>query len=290
MSGEPTMDGPDASERQPEQESESRRRVRRAVVQVRRETIKAAAIHAVVDAVLVTLLVNLALTVAGLDLPGPSYTRQAIAVGAGLLVGAVEFALRFRVPSVEQFEAVNPAVSEALRTARDAASHGEETRMARRLYDDVLEGLQSASSADLVSTGRVLVSVLVVFGLALATVQASVAGLDLTPAPEPGGGPGGDVDRGGDEYDGLYDGDAILGDETDADAGEDDLDAVVGGSPGSDGEDTEFDSGYDSGGFSSDASYDAQQAGFSQSDDVENADIIREYNLRIRDGGDDSDQ
>jgi hypothetical protein len=270
-------------------ESESRREVRRAVAKVRRETIKAAAIHAVVDAVLVVLLVNLALTVAGIDLPGPSYTRQAIAVGAGLLVGAVEFALRFRVPSVEQFEAVNPAVSEALRTARDAALDGEETRMARRLYDDVLEGLQSASSADLVSMGRILVSVLVVFGLALATVQASVAGLDLTPAPEPTGGPGGDVDR-QDEYDGLYDGDAILGDETDADAGDDELDAVVGGSPGSEGEDTEFDSGYDSGGFSSDASYDAQQAGFSQSDDVENADIIREYNLRIRDGGDDSDQ
>jgi hypothetical protein len=289
MSGESAIDGVEESERQPQQESESRRRVRRAVVQVRREIVKAAAIHAVVDTVLVVLLVNLALTVAGLDLPGPSYTRQAIAVGAGLLLGGAEFAIRFRTSPVRQFEAVNPAVSEALRTARDAASHGEETRMARRLYDDVLEGLQSASSADLVSTGRVLVSVLVVFGLALATVQASVAGLDLTPAPEPGGGPGGDVDR-NDEYDGLYDGDAILGDETDADAGEDDLDAVVGGSPGSDGEDTDFDSGYDSGGFSSEASYDAQQAGFSQSDDVENADIIREYNLRIRDGGDDSDQ
>ena len=274
----------------PEPESEGRQQIRRAVVQVRRETIKAAAIHAVVDAVLVVLVVNLGLTVVGIDLPGPSYVRQVVAGVAGLLVGATEFGLRFRTPPIAQFEAVNPAVSEALRTARDAALDGEETRMARRLYDDVLEGLQSASSADLVSTGRVLVSVLVVFGLALGTVQASVLGLDLTPTPDTNGGPTTDGERER-EYDGLYDGEAILGEETDADAGDDDLDAVVGGSPGSEGGDTDFDQGYDSGGFSSDASYDAQQAGFSRSDDVENADIIREYNLRIRDGGDsESDQ
>jgi hypothetical protein len=276
----------DESARAGDAESEGRERIRRAIVQVRRETIKAAAIHAVVDAVLVVLAVNLAVTVLGVDLPGPWYTRQAIAVGAGLLVGATEFALRFRTPPVEQFEAVNPDVSEALRTARDAALDGEETRMARRLYDDVLAGLQAASSADLVSTGRVLVSVLVVFGLALATVQASVVGIDLTPAPEPTDGGNADDGR-DDDYDGLHDGDAILGDETGADAGDDELDAVVGGSPGSEGDPGEFDEGYDGGGFSSDASYDAQQAGFSRSDDVENADIIREYNLRIRD---DSDQ
>jgi hypothetical protein len=108
--------------------------------------------------------------------------------------------------------------------------------------------------------------------------------------PDTNGGPTTDGERER-EYDGLYDGEAILGEETDADAGDDDLDAVVGGSPGNEGDGTDFDQGYDSGGFSSDASYDAQQAGFSRSDDVENADIIREYNLRIRDGGDsDSDQ
>ena len=248
--------------------------------------MKAAALHAVVDAMLVLLAVNLALTVAGVDIPGPAYTRQALAVGAGLVVGVAEFALRFRTPPVDQFETANPEVSEALRTARDAALDGAETRMARRLYDDVLDALGRASSADLVSTGRVLVSVLVVFGLALATVQASVAGLDLTDSSGPAGPATGEGDDRNDDYDGLYDGDAILGEETDAQAGDDDLDAVVGGSPGGEGEGSDEAEGYDSGGFSSDGAYDAQQAGFSRSDDVENADIIREYNLRIRDDGD----
>jgi hypothetical protein len=268
-----------------EGESESRRQVRRAVVRVRREIMKAAALHAVVDAVLVLLAVNLALTVVGVALPGPGYTRQVLAVGAGLLVGVAEFALRFRTPPVDRFEAANPEVSEALRTARDAALDGAETRMAHRLYADVLDALGRASSADLVSTGRVLVSVLVVFGLALATVQASVAGLDLGDSPAPAGPTNGSEDRES-EYDGLYDGDAILGEEADADAGDDDLDAVVGGSPGGEGDASDDPQGYDSGGFSSDGAYDAQQAGFSRTDDVENADIIREYNLRIRDDGD----
>lgn len=271
-------DTPRTDERLPV--GEARERVERAVRRVRREGYKAAAIHAAVDAAAVTLGCNLLLTVLGLEIPGPAYTQQAVAVGLGLLVGSVEFGLRLRVPLVERFEAVNPEVREALRTARDSARAGAETRVAGRLYEDVLAGLRRASSADLVSARRVGGTVLLVVVLSVATVQASVVGLDLTPTRE-------DVDTGETEradrdYEGLQDGDEILGEETDVDGGDDELDAVVGGSAGGDGGEATEDRSYDSGGFSSSGSYDAQQSGFAPAEDVENADIIREYNVRIR--------
>jgi hypothetical protein len=263
---------------------EARERVERAVRRVRREGYKAAAIHAVVDATAVVLGLNLVLTVVGLDLPGPAYTRQAVAVAVGLLVGLVEFALRVRVPLVERFEAVNPEVREALRTARDAARAGTENRVAGRLYEDVLAGLRRASSADLVDTRRVATTVLLVVFLSVMTVQASVVGIDLTATPE-------DPDTGNEDgnerdYGGLEDGDEILGEETDVDEGDEDLDAVIGGSGGGSGDAETEDRTYDSGGFSSSGSYDAQQSGFAPAEEVENADIIREYNVRIRETDD----
>jgi hypothetical protein len=277
-SGDVRDDGAPSNERLPV--GEARERVERAVRRVRREGYKAAAVHAVVDAAAVALAVNLALTVAGLDLPGPAYARQAVAVGLGLLVGLVEFALRVRVPLVERFEEVNPEVREALRTARDAARSGSETRVAGRLYEDVLGGLRRASSADLVDTRRLAGTVILMLVVSAATVQASVVGLDLT--PEPRDVDTGDRDGSEDDYGGLEDGDEILGEETDVDEGSDDLDAVVGGSSGGEGGQRSEDRSHGSGGFSSSGSYDAQQSGFAPAEDVENADIIREYNVRIR--------
>jgi len=264
--------------------AEARERVDVAIRLVRYEGYKAAGIHAVVDAAAVTLAANLALTVLGLPVPGPEFARQALAAGVGLLVGAAEFGLRVRVPLVERFEAVNPEVREALRTARDAARAGAETRVAGRLYEDVLAGLREASSADLVSTRRVAGSVLLVLVLSAVTVQASVVGLDLTPTSE-GSGPG-TAEGTEREYGGLESGDEILGEETDVGNGSDDLDAAISGSGSGTSGERETERSYSSGGFSASGSYDAQQTGFAPNEDVENADIIREYNVRIR--GEDS--
>lgn len=263
-----------------------RERVRRALTSVRREALKAAALHAFVYATLATLLVNLGLTVLGAGFPGPDYTRLALAVGVGLVVLAGTFAIRTRVPLIEQFEAVNPNVAEALRTARDTVAEGTDTTVARRLYADVLAGLREASSADLVDTARVGLAVVLVIGVSLATVQVSAVGIELL-GDEPESGSPDLPDQREREYDGLQDGDAILGAETDVDSGDNDLDAVIGGSTGGTEAANATDQRVQSGGFSSAGSFEAQQAAFAGSDDVENADIIREYNLRIRD--DDND-
>jgi hypothetical protein len=268
---------------------ELRDRVQRAVVQVRREARKAAAIHAVVDGAIVLLVANLVLTLAGLTLPGPVWADVATAAGAGLLAAVGEFLYRTRRPLVEQFEAVNPSVREALRTARDAAADGADTRMARRLYADVLDGLRSASSGDLVSTRHVSAGAVLVLVLAVSTVGVTAAGIDLGLGPGDGSvdtGTDSAPDGGSNQYDGLQDGDAVLGEETNVSDGDDEQDVVIGGSSGGSGDAPTTNRSYDTGGFSSAGSYEAQQAGFDAPDDVENADIIREYNLRIREDDD----
>ncbi|WP_254823521.1 DUF7502 family protein [Haloglomus halophilum] len=270
---------------------ELRERVERAVRQVRREARKAAAVHAVVDGVVVLLAANLALTVAGVVFPGPSWLETAVVVSLGVVAATTEFLARTRQPLVQQFEAVNPQVREALRTARDAAADGAETRVARRLYADVLDGLRSASSGDLISTRHVSAGAGLVVILAVSTVGISAAGLGLGlgPGADTGGPTDGDVPTGGSgDYDGLQDGDAVLGEETNVSEGDESEDVVIGGSTGEAGDAPAGDGGFDTGGFASEGSYDAQQAGFDSPDDVENADIIREYNLRIRSDDDET--
>jgi hypothetical protein len=281
----PTDDTDDGSAAEAVPPDELRGRVERAIRQVRREARKAAAVHAVIDGVAVLLAANLALTVAGITLPGPARLDLAVVVGLGVVTAVVEFLARTRRPLVEQFEAVNPAVREALRTARDAAADGAETRMARRLYADVLDGLRSASSGDLISARHVSAGVVLVMVLAVSTVGVSAAGLGLGLGPDadPGGPTDGNLPAGGSsDYDGLQDGDAVLGEETNVSEGDESEDVVIGGSTGGAGDAPAGDGGFDTGGVATEGSYDAQQAGFDAPDDVENADIIREYNLRIR--------
>ncbi|MFB6298267.1 MAG: hypothetical protein ABEH56_07080 [Salinirussus sp.] len=262
--------------------TEERERLERALTAVRREGQKVAAIYAVVDGVAVLLAVNLGLTVLGVSVPGPPFAREAIAVGLGVVVMVGEFLVRIRRPLVEQFEAANPGVREALRTARDAAAAGAETPVARRLYEDVLDRLGEASGARLVSTGRLVGGVVAVVLLSLATVQVSVAGVGLLGGSDAGAPVADDPDR--EEYEGLASGDEILGNATSVGEGSDDLDATIGGSGGeaTDAPTANESSAYEASGFSPSGSFDTQQAGFAAKDDLENAEIIREYNLKIR--------
>ena len=153
-------------------------RMRRAVRQIRREGYKIAVVYAVVDAAVMVLLTNLLVQVldvpsvperlplpdvvvtvlgrVGVTLSDPTVTgASVVALVAGLLVFVVEVGLRSRRPLVEQFEAANPEVREALRTARDAVEDGVQNRITTALYEDVLERLRNASSAGLLDFRRV---------------------------------------------------------------------------------------------------------------------------------------
>jgi hypothetical protein len=286
------------------------RRIRRALVQIRREGWKVAVIYATVDAALATLLANLVLTVfevaalptrtpipgvvldalaaVGVSRAEPTVSSAAVVgLGLGLLVFGVEVAWRVRRPLVEQFEAANPDLRESLRTARDAVRHDRRSRIVERLYADVLAGLREASSVGLVDLRRVaatllLVSLVSVATIHLAVVDVSVAGLGEpnSTGPQTGG-----TDS---EYAGLQDGSSILGEPEDVPEGREELDAAIdtSGSGSGEGSDAGSAAAYDSSGFDDSATVETQRAGFSERERLEDAELIREYNLRIREESD----
>jgi len=307
------MDGPDTDNEETDgkdapasERAQARERMAAAIAEVRREGKKAAFVYAVVDAMLLFLLVNIALTVlAPTELPtqlsvpatvtdpvgaavGRSLSALSVPTGAvvGIAVGLAwflgEYLYRVRQPLVEQFEAANANVTDALRTARDAVEDGAETRMAARLYEDVLDGLKQSSSVALVDSRRLVGTLVVIVLLSLATVQVAVVDIGLLDRdPVESESPNERPSR----YEGLEDGDAILGDSEDVQAGDENLTAQIDSTGG----DEEIDRSQefppsDSGGpGSGDGTVDSQQAGFAGQEEVEDADLIREYNLRIRD-------
>ncbi|MEF8828421.1 MAG: hypothetical protein V5A49_05270 [Haloarcula sp.] len=305
----PDTDGGERGGREPTEtgRTQARERMAAAIAEVRREGKKAAFVYAVVDAVLVFLLVNLLLTVlspvelptqvsvptgvtdpvgtaVGRSIPALSLPTGAvvgIAVGGGWFLG--EYLYRVRQPLVEQFEAANANVTDALRTARDAVEDGAETRMAARLYEDVLDGLKQSSSVALVDSRRLLGTLVVVILLSLATVQVAVVDIGLLDRdPVESESPKDRPSR----YEGLEDGDAILGDSEDVQAGDENLTAEIDSTGGEEEIDRSqsFPPSSDDGGpGSGGGTVDSQQAGFAGQEEVEDADLIREYNLRIRD-------
>lgn len=271
------------------------RQMRAAVREVRREARKVAFIYAVVDATVVfigTLLVGAVLDLAPLrrelaiprDL-GSVEVGLALAAGLGAVTLAVEFAWRLRRPMIEQFEAANPSVHEALRTARDALEDHSDTPMAQALYTSVIDRLGSTSSRDLVDIRRLGATVVLVLVLSVLTVQASVSAVHLG-IPEDGraGGrePGGPA-PGPTTYEGLQPGDEVLGTPQDISSGSDNLSADIDPVTGGTGDGASDGSDYDQGGLPPGTGpIDPQRAGFDPPPDLEEADLIREYNLRIR--------
>jgi hypothetical protein len=264
--------------------SATRAEVSDALREIRREGHKIAVIYGVVDAALATLLANLLL-----HLVGPAWTDGTlpvasvelprsilVAVAIGLFVFGGEAVLRSRRPIVEQFEAANPSIREMLRTARDAVAGGRDSRMARVLYADVLDSLRQTSSFGLVDRRRLSVTLVVVLVLSVVSIQAVVLDLDLG-GNDPSSA-GGEADT---SYDGLRDGSEVLGKAENVSAGDNDLDAQISGSGEGDAPPGGAPSSYDSGGIPS-GEVESQQAGFSATERLEESELIRDYNLKLR--------
>jgi hypothetical protein len=286
--------------------------IQRAVREVRHEGRKAAFVYAAADATLALLATNLLSTVLAVSVFGSVTVPFPVGAGGtltltgpfltGLVVGMAVFAgewwLRTRRPLVEQFERANPGVREALRTARDAAADGVDTRMARQLYGDVLDGLSRSSSLELLDTRRLGATAVLVVLLSLASVQVAATGVDVdidvdfgdvstggqaTPEGEPRAPPP-DTTGGGASYGGLQGGAGVLGDPEDVTSGSVDLtaDLATGGGDGEGQGRT-----YDRSGLSGDGTaVEAERAGFDAPPEFEDAALIRDYNLEIREAED----
>lgn len=292
-------------------EEDTRNRMETALRAVRREVLKAATVYAAVDAVALFLVANLLLAfvdpgwlparvgvpAAVTDAVGASGAAVPGSAPVAATVGVVAFLgelwYRTRRPLVEQFEGVNPAVAESLRTARDAVEGGAQSRMAVRLYEDVLSGLRESSSLHLVDWRRVGASLAVVLVVSLLTVQAAAVDVALFEQSAPA-----TNDSAGERdvnYTGLRDGDEVLGAAEAVEAGNETLTARVESSGGGReiDEEDQFPGDVGDGGGAGDGGLDSQQAGFASPEEVEDADLVREYNRRIRentetgDAGDD---
>jgi hypothetical protein len=280
-------------------------RITSALSEVRREVRKAAAVHAAAEGALVAVVVTLLLSLAApaplsgsvslpgvvfgilTDLPvvGPVAPRtvalgSVVAVGVGGVVAGGAYLLRLRQPLIEQFEAANPPVREALRTARDAVDGGSDTEMARRLYADVIATLRETSTFELVDARRLTVTVVLVAVVTVASVQVAVINPDLASVLPGGNDPGAAIDR-PEEDDELRDGDDILGDAADVESGDEVENITVPGT-GKGNDDGPTAPGGGTGGGGGTGEFDSQQAGFAGDDRIEDAELVREYNLRIR--------
>ena len=284
--------------------SASTDRIRAALSEVRREVRKAAVIHAASEGALVAVVAGLLLSLVtpaalsgAVGLPGVVFgalrrlpvigavvprtiaVGWVVAVGLGVVAFAAAFGLRLRRPLIEQFEAANPPVREALRTARDAVDGGRDTEMARRLYADVIATLRETSSLELVEGRRLLVTVLLIAGVAIAGVQVAVVNPDLGGLLA-GGDAGSGTQQPNDDEE-LQDGEEILGDAEDVEAGDEVENITVPGT-GDGGDDAPTAPGVGTGGGGGSGEFDSQQAGFAGNERIEDAELVREYNLRIR--------
>lgn len=267
--------------------------LRGALTAVRREALKAGVVYATLDGAILAIAVDGVLTLAGLaqqPIAGPVALSTGIGLLAGIAVFGAELLYRFRDP-VERFEAANPGLAPALRTARDTAAHGVDGPMVRALYRETVGRLRHSSGTALLDARRLLGTVLgllVVSGLVIGT-----AGVDVGSIPGLGGDGGNPSGTGTPTPDGplggapgLRGGGAVLGDAANVSNGSDPLEASVPASGGSSGESLARD--YDSSGLPVGArEVDVQRAGFAEQERVEDADIIRAYNLRIRGESDD---
>ncbi|MFB6106612.1 MAG: hypothetical protein ABEJ70_06535 [Halobacteriaceae archaeon] len=286
-----------------------REEVAAAIREVRREGQKVAAIYAAVDGTAAALAAGVVVGVvtgadrvgvpppgvaAALGVPVRSVTVATVAaVVVGLAVGLGEAAWLLHRPLVRRFEAANPDLHEALHTAAELLEDDADTPMARRLYRDVLAQLRDTSTAGMLDGRRLLGTVTAVVALAVASVFLTAGGVHLA-APTGGGPPGanaGGTGGGGsgspvsdDEFTGLKDGEGILGEESNVTSGSENLTAEVETSPGT-GSDRRSDRGAygaPSGGGAGELPTAEAARGVGLEASGPDADLIREYNLRIR--------
>jgi len=267
-----------------------------AVRELRREGWKAAFLYASIDAVLALLVTNFLVTILNpaelAGTVGGVPVRIVVSAFVGVAVFGGEFAVRARQYTISRLEADNPQLGVAFRTARDVAGEGGDTTMARMLYDDAIDRLEAAASTEFVDARRLAVTLLVIMFFSVATVQAAVFGIDLTGSPEGptatangtgAGNPNGTQDPRDD--DGLRDPDEILGEEQNVSSGDDPLAAEISQSAGgNENEDFDVDRSDVVGG---DPTIESQRAGYDPDEDVEDAALIRDYNLRIQASDDD---
>jgi len=266
--------------------------MREAIAEIRWEERKAALIYAAVDAAFVGATIGFIgafvdlRSMVAVDVPAGVSPTTLLAVGASLLVLSVEFVYRLRRPPCDLFESYHFEVDPALRTARDVSTAGHDQPMAQKLYGDVLQELRGASSTKMLRGKRLAVPLLVAMLFSLGTVQLAAVGLDLGAVQDAATSPNDPsavMDAGNQPINSeLQDGSQVLGNATNVSAGSDPLNATVSATGGSGEGSVNPDNTQSLSSSAGPSQIDAPRTGFSDPGEIENGELIKEYNIAVR--------
>lgn len=283
--------------------------IKKAIKEIKREALKASIIHGIVESCIILIILllgfshfspgwipewsinlNKILKFSGQDLVLTG--KIIIALSLSLLFFIVNVGISYRRSTVERFESFNPEIKEALRTARDISEDDEDHIMARNLYKDVLERLESTSSEGFIRLKRTF-SLFLFIGLIAILIGSgsflnSQFGLssDIL-STQGGGGSGGDSGPGASasenqiNYQGLQNPDKVLGKESEVSSGSENIN--LGLDKSGSGENGGSSGGFGEGELSSgDTNVEFQRSGYNSEEEIEDSELVREYNLRIR--------
>ncbi len=138
-----------------------------ALKSLKMEVLKVSLLHALLDAGIAVLAINIVLFFLGLGL-----FRIPISLAVGCGVAIFEFSIKFKNFKLETYEKYNPEVAEMLRTAHDNV--GKDNEVVKVLFQDVIKKLRFSSTYQLIQHKRAMVKIGVLFVLSLSTMTFTV--------------------------------------------------------------------------------------------------------------------
>lgn len=185
------------------------------------EFVKINFLQACLDAIIVFLLGNIAVYTLDLELTGP-YSNFHVLIGATSVFFVLDLIYRVRKYNVELYEEKNPELNEILRTARDNIDNKNIASQA--LFDELVETARDVTSESIIPSQDIIKKVLVIGALCFLTIFSGllnihIEGPDQALFPELGGDNEGNQEQDID----VRNGSQILGEPTDIDIQERDL-------------------------------------------------------------------
>lgn len=140
------------------------------------EFIKINLLQSCLDTIIVFLLGNLGLYTLDLEITGP-YSNLNVLIGVSSVFFLVDLIYRVRKYNVELYEEKNPELNEILRTARDNIDNKNIASQA--LFDELVETAREVSSDSIIPSQKIIRKVLVIGGLCFLTIFSGLMNIHI---------------------------------------------------------------------------------------------------------------
>ena len=140
------------------------------------EFVKINLLQSCLDAIIVFLLGNLALYTLDLEVTGP-YSNLNILIGATSVFFLLDLIYRVRKYNVELYEEKNPELNEILRTARDNIDRKNIASQA--LFDELVETAREVTSESIIPSQEIIKKVLVIGVLCFLTIFSGLLNIHI---------------------------------------------------------------------------------------------------------------